>query len=881
MKARISSLLLCLTIWLLFFTLQHHSEKSMPEYLEEMRSEHMGAYDNDESTRYIRENIDRTPEEWMELWQKVNAMPTAKEDIINERGGNGWTVAGPFGADDATMIPVLQGTKMTGRVRDLAQVTPLDGNDAGIRVLSASGGVWRVNTSGTTELISKDLLPQYLGSFAFSPLNADTIWVGSGEPGTACGMGLFRSNNGGATWTSVSLGSSGTPCTFHKIRYQPNSPNIIHAATNTGYFRSEDWGNTWTQISGGNVTDIVFHPTVPDTLYGSIAGMGLAKSADKGLTWNEPVGQPVLPANTLGDVKLAIAPSQPNILYASIANQTGGTIGIFKSVNSGATWNEMLIQVWDSTGIVVGQYDLNQNYHWGNQGWYDNAITVSPTDPNLVSVGGAAYLHSNNGSSFDWSDALHEDIHRMLWLNNFNGAMLLASDGGVFISFNGGAGFTSAFFQTMPITQFYDFEVSDSNPQYMIGGTQDNGLIYRNLTGWKTNRGGDGFMTAINPDDPNWMYGTNFITNNDIRVSSNAGGTGLSTDWSWEIIDTFNMNKHVRHERANSITWPYINAVLAKNNRQIYYRDLLGAWVSMNPGNQTSTEIWNFAVSNRPTSQDWNNIYFCHGPKSPQNEKIGIRWRNDGNWYLSNNVSGLPADTCTFFRVYTHPKEFDVAYAIVMRAEASCGQTGKIYITTDAAISWQDITFNLPKDVTYRSLVAHPNSINDIVVSTQGMGFFKLSMANGDTTWYKWDLGAPKNIEATALDLIDSAAVNGKVYVVAGTYGHGVWMREWWSADPVGIASAPASPAYDISEARYGNEEIAFELSASQPGNIEVTVFDMGGKKIKTLFYGPVYPNQNQLIYLNPKEFSSGIYICTLVASKEIIRSRKIRIISH
>lgn len=615
-------------------------------------------------------------------------------------------------------------------------------------------------------------------------------------------------------------------------------------------------------------------------MYGAIAGMGLAKSADKGLNWNMPIDQPVDSTTTVGDVKLAIAASQPNIVYASTAHNNRNTLGIFKTSNSGNTWNEMLIQVWDSTGIQPGQYDLNQNYHWG-QGFYNNAISISPTDPNRVSVGGAGYLHSSNGLNFDWKDPLHEDIHRMLWLNNFNGAMLLASDGGVFMSYDQGATFVSAYFQTMPITQFYDLDVLDTNPNYMIGGTQDNGMFYRNSTGWKSNRFGDGFMGAINPDDPNWMYATHFITNNNIRVSSNAGGTGIATDWAWETTDNLNMNKMIRHERSNSITWPYINAAIVKSNRQVYYRDLVGNWVSMNPSNLTSSEIWTVAVSNRQTSQDANNIYVSLGPKATQNEKIGIRWRNDGNWYLSNNVSGLPADTCTWFRVYTHPKQFDMAYAIAMRADQSCPQTGKIYRTTDAAISWQDITYNLPPNITYSSLVAHPTSMDDIIVGTQAMGFFKISMANGDNTWYKWNLGAPKNIEATALDIIDSSAINGRVYAVAGTYGHGVWMREWWSADPLAVAPPALNQHFDMSEARYGNEEIAFELSASRMGQARVEIFDMNGKSVSILYDETLYPNKKSMVSFDPRAFSSGIYVCTLTVDKQMIRSRKIRVISH
>ncbi len=460
--------------------------------------------------------------------QRTKAMSEGKKGIGTVAGLSAvpWTPLGPG--------------NIGGRIRTII-IDPTDSNK--IWIGSVGGGIWKSTDAGGNWSPVDDFMANIaVSTIIIDPVNPNTMYAGTGEsfaanlagsegqgsPDGLRGDGVFKSNDGGSTWTQLTSTnpvtaciSAGPTCAWSYVNRLAISPDgaTILAATVVGIRRSSDGGATWTAMAGSpqNFMDIDFDPT--DSLKAVAGGSGaIGYTTDGGATWSfsrfSTDGGATFTAVITGRVEIAYAPSSPNIVYASVnqstgtaPNQTNGEI--FKSADGGQKF--IRINMASSGNSLLG-----------TQGGYDNIIWVNPMDPNFVVVGGVFAFRSTDGG-VNWSPIaqvangppMHSDNHMIVadpgFNNTTNKTAYFSNDGGIFraddISTVSDAGGWTSLNNGLSITQFYGAATNSAG--IIVGGAQDNGTLRfgGDAQTWTKPFGGDGGITAADPTDNNYFYG--------------------------------------------------------------------------------------------------------------------------------------------------------------------------------------------------------------------------------------------------------------------------------------------------------------------------------------------------------------------------------------
>jgi photosystem II stability/assembly factor-like uncharacterized protein len=413
----------------------------------------------------------------------------------------------------------------SGRIADIA-VDPFDRKRWFVAV--ASGGVWRTENAGTTWTPVFDGEGSYaIGCVAIDPKNPNIVWVGTGENNAqrsvGYGDGVYKSLDGGKSWKNVGLGSSGH---IARILVHPKDSNVVYVAAqgplwspggDRGLYKTTDGGATWAAVlaisENTGVTDVAMDPRDPDVLIAAawqrrrhvftlINGgpeSGLHKTTDGGRTWRRITSG--LPREEMGRIGLAIAPTDPDTVYALVETAAAARAsGTYRSTDRGETWEK--------------------RSDYTPQAMYYQEIFVDPKDGERV-YSMDVFLEVSDDGGRTWRKLgeryKHVDNHAM-WIDpDDTSHYLVGGDGGLYESFDRGA--TWRFFENLPVTQFYRVDVDNSSPVYYVyGGTQDNNTLggpSRTLTehgalnsDWFVTWGGDGFHARIDPRDPNIVYST-------------------------------------------------------------------------------------------------------------------------------------------------------------------------------------------------------------------------------------------------------------------------------------------------------------------------------------------------------------------------------------
>jgi len=432
---------------------------------------------------------------------------------------------------------------MVGRISDFEA---LESDFSQVLLGSASGGVFKSVNAGTTwEPIFDRYGSASIGDVAFFQKDPNIIWVGTGEEcvrnSVAWGDGVYKSTDGGKTFARMGLE---TTQTIARVLTHPTDPNIVFVAASghpwgytgdRGLFKTTDGGATWTKLAGGlpndgktGAIDLVMHPADPNTLYvafwqrlrqpwrfdsGGPNG-GIFKTTDGGATWAKLAQG--LPEGELGRIGLAISRSNPKVLVAIVEHgfQPQQTIrqgteqkpnpeyddmtklgtGIYRSEDGGATWTFMSRQ--------------------NNRPFYYSHIYINPLEDKWI-----YWLATNMSFSADggktWSQVggLHPDFHTM-WIDPMNkNRFYVGQDGGASLTYDHGR--TWVFYDNLTVAQFYAVSADMRDPYYVYGGLQDNGTwggpsMHREgqlLTDfWYNIGGGDGFHTQNDPQDWRTAY---------------------------------------------------------------------------------------------------------------------------------------------------------------------------------------------------------------------------------------------------------------------------------------------------------------------------------------------------------------------------------------
>ncbi|MBN1939532.1 MAG: hypothetical protein JW843_08095, partial [Candidatus Aminicenantes bacterium] len=498
------------------------------------------------------------------------------------------TLAGPFAAQNAPAGNGPDLTRhlkwrnigpanMVGRISDFEA---LESDFTQVLVASASGGVFKSVNAGTTwEPIFDKYGSASIGDVAFFQRDPNIIWVGTGEEcsrnSIAWGDGIYKSTDGGKTFNRMGLE---TTHSIGRVLTHPTDPNIVYAAStghtwgytgDRGLFKTTDGGATWTKLAGGlpndgktGAIDLVMDPANPDVLFvgfwqrirrpwrfdsGGPNG-GIFKTTDGGKTWTKLTNG--LPEGDTGRIGLAISRSNPKVLMAYVEHGfqprptvSGGTPGAAPKPNPDYT---------DMTKLGTGIYRSEDGgTSWtfvnrmNNRPFYYSHIYINPVEDKWVySLATSMMFSSNGGRTWTTMSGLHPDFHTM-WLDPSNkNRMYVGQDGGASLSHDHGK--TWIFYDNLSFAQFYAASADMREPYYVYGGLQDNGTwggpsMSREgeiLTDfWYNVGGGDGFHTQNDPTDWRTVY------------SESQGGS--ISRWNVETRES----KSIRPNQANIVNY--------------------------------------------------------------------------------------------------------------------------------------------------------------------------------------------------------------------------------------------------------------------------------------------------------------------------------------
>ena len=675
---------------------------------------------------------------------------------------------------------------MSGRINDV-EVHPT--NSRIIYAGAAGGGVWKSTDAGTTFNPIFEEYCQSIGAIALDPSDPDnTIYVGTGETWTrnsvSIGDGLFKSRDGGATWKKIGFDNSER---IANVIVNPKNPKEIYVGVlgalwsdsdERGVYKSTDGGETWEQLlftdAKTGCADLAIDPENPEVLYASMwefrrtawsfesggSNSALYKSTDAGKSWNKIHNG--FPEGDLGRLAIAVAPSNPNVLYTVIEAEKDERKGLYRSNDGGASWE----QLNNDFGITVRPF-------------YFSRITVDPRNEDVVVKAGLfGSISRDGGKTFKNLGTMHPDIHDIVFSITDSDIMYVGTDGGVYRSHDGGN--TMDFIDDLPLSQFYHISVDDAEPYNVYGGLQDNGSWYGPSSApggvrsgaWKAAGYGDGFRVLKHPTksiiysemqgaDNVWRIDTERNLVKTIEPQLTEGIDKLRFNWNAPMAvsphnpDRFYMGSQFLHQ-SNDMgdTWEIISPDLTTYDPAKQNQVDSGGLSKDNSGAENHTTI--FTIMESPI--DENIIWVGTDDGNVQVTKDGGKsWTN-----TVSNIPGLPANTWCY-HIEASSLDKATAYA-VFDGHTRGDKSTYAYKTTDYGASWTNIATD--------DIHGFARSIQEDYVNPDllflGTEFGLYITLDGGTSWSKFT----NNMPAVAIHHLELQKQTNDL--VMGTHGRGV-----------------------------------------------------------------------------------------------------------
>ena len=686
---------------------------------------------------------------------------------------------------------------MSGRV---TAIDVVNSNPQIIYAGTASGGLWKSTSGGTDwKPIFDSVSYLSVGAVAVNQQNPDEIWVGTGEgnPRNSLtgGYGLYKSIDGGKTWKAVGLEKTRN---IHRIIIDRNDPNTVYvgaigspwgAHKERGLFKTTDGGKTWEKILYVNdrtgVADMVVDPVNPNKLFVAMwehnrqpwtfasggKGSGLYMTYDGGKNWKRLSDKDGLPKGELGRIGLAVAPSNPNRVYALVEAKKNA---FYRSDDGGTTWKMM-----------------NNKTEIGNRPFYYSDIHVDPKNENRIySVYTYINISEDGGKSFRmWAPSytlrgIHPD-HHAFWVSPEDPKYIIdGNDGGLNITRDGGK--TWRFAENIPVAQFYHINVDNELPYNVYGGMQDNGSwggpAYVFKSGgirnsyWQELAFGDGFDVVPDPDNSRYGFGMSqqgYVVRYDrqtghtqfVRPTHPDPDMQLRFNWNAAIAQdpfdnsTVYFGSQFVHKSTNKgNTWEVISPDLTTNDSTKQLQHESGGITMDATGAENHTTILAIEPSSVEKGLIWagSDDGLLHITRDG-----GKTWTN-----LTANISGMPTGA---WIPQIRASKFKAGEAyVVVNDYRRFNFKPYLFRTRDYGQTWEQVLANQPETFGYTlSFIQDLEEPNLLFLGTEyGL---HVSIDEGKT-WTKWTNGFP------SVSTMDLAIQPREHDLVVGTFGRAAWV---------------------------------------------------------------------------------------------------------
>jgi photosystem II stability/assembly factor-like uncharacterized protein len=791
----------------------------------------------------------------------------------------------PVKFDSATIsgLPVrnIGSAVMSGRVAAIDAITQ-DGRLT-VFVGSASGGVWKsVNGGLTFKPVFDKQAVQSIGAVAIDRSNPKIVWAGSGESwarnSVSVGDGIYKSTDGGENWSNVGLKDSEH---IAKILVDPKDGNTVYACAvghlwndndERGVYKTTDGGTTWKKVlAGANASTgcgmISMSPQDAKTIFASTwdvrregwtfrsggPGSGLYKSTDGGEHWTDlsAANAQGLPEKPWGRTALAIAPSNPKVVYAMIESKDSA---LFRSDDGGQTWTKL-----DKSRFMV----------W--RPFYFANLIVDPKDEHkLFKVDLGLIYSTNGGRSFSRaSGGAHGDFHDV-WIDPSNSNIAYATDdGGLWRSEDGGTLWKHQV--NLPVSQFYHVSIDQSNPYHVYGGLQDNSSWVGDSSypggvtnsRWENMYGGDGFWIFEDTSDPDYIYAEaqggeigrvnrHTLETRNVKPQPLYGEKKLHFNWNTPI-----------HMSPNEKGTIYIGAQFLFRSR-----DHGGSWdrispdlTTNDPEKQKQEESGGVTVDNSAAEMHTSIYSICESPKNGQIIWVGtddgnLQITRDGGKTWTNVVGNVPGLGKNSWVSTVEASRFDEGTAYATFDRHTFGDiTPYAAKTTDYGKSWTMLNLE-PSRVRGYAHVIKEDTVSPSLLFL-GTEFGLWISIDGGQRWAEYKGG---NFPPVAVrDIVVHPREND---LILATHGRGIWIvddisplrdltPDLMQKDAVLLTSKPAIQ-YMNTNGGWPEGDEAF-TGPSRPidafityyqksrhifGDLKIEIFDRDGKLLDTIAGG-------------------------------------------
>ena len=712
---------------------------------------------------------------------------------------------------------------MSGRFVDLDVV---ESDPYTIYVASSTGGMYRSTDNGITwtPVFEREAVHS-IGDVAIFQPKPEIIWVGTGEranrQSSSWGDGVYKTTDAGRTWTNVGLRDSRH---IGRIVTHPSNPDIVFVAAmgrlwgpnaERGLYRTNDGGRSWTAVLQVNpdtgVVDVAMDPSDPSILYaatyqrrrtaygfhGGGPHSGLYKSTDAGTTWRRLTGNG-LPTGEYGRIGISVFRKDPRIVYICIEqgnkyNASTAYIerraGIYRSEDKGATWAFMS--------------------DWNPRPMYASQILVDPNDDQRIYMVNSYSFSNDGGRTFQSPpQSLHGD-DRLVWVNPKDSRHVIKlDDGSVGISYD--RGLRWLYVSSLPVSQFYRVAVDNARPFNVYGGLQDNGCWVGPSATWFTSGvlnehwsrlcGGDGFFTIPHPDGRTVYAASQYLglqrvdtrtwQAQDIRPGDPRGHISPRRNfdvWSrglpepemgnamhpanWDapfLISAHDSNtiyagmKHLYRSRDRGLTWEDLadqTTGVDRRTLQIMGQEVADHVASLDDGVPYWPTISALAESPRVRGV----LYV-----GTDDGQVRVT-RDDGRTWtdVASRVPGLPKQS--WIAGLEGSRHADGTVYMTVDNHRSDDNRNYVFRSTDFGATWTAIVGDLPADRVARTIREDPRNARVLYLGTE-FGLF-VSVDSG-AHWIDLRLNMPT---LAINDLVIHPRDND---LVLGTHGRGVWILD-------------------------------------------------------------------------------------------------------